>query len=216
MPCMKIWRNGEKSVANFLLITPDDIGVPRALSPIAQGLINRCPSKHSQTSLHGPSVTRSSVEGQLSSQEVVVYFGHGLRDSLGSPGLPLIDSANDHRIQSTLIAIACYSGAGLGPNLVAASASRTFLGFDTILNHPARAFSRANDAYEQALSGLFSTATVGAVAADLRKNLLQAATYYLTNRGMLKLSRGDAIIIHNGLRSNVLAVVCLGDTQKSF
>lgn len=113
------------------------------------------------------------------------------------------------------MAVACHAGGKLGRKNFRNSPNRAFLGFDTYLIHPSRSSSRANSAYESALSGLFSGATLQDVETDLRAHLLQAAQDYKTNRSMYKLSRGDAIAIFGGLRSNVLALVCYGDTQKT-
>ncbi|WP_459651430.1 hypothetical protein [Kitasatospora sp. Ki12] len=204
------------SMTEYLLITPDDPGTPRALSGIAQGLANQCPSHHSTTVLHGMSATRKAVESALPHYAAVIYFGHGKPDALETRGQALIDLANEGYIQGVLIAIACHAADGLGASRFGRSPSRAFLGFNTYLIHPCRNSSRANDAYEQALGGLFFGATVQEVAENLRVNLLQAAQDYKTNRSAYKLSRGDAIAIFGGLRSNVLALVCHGNAARTL
>lgn len=201
-------------MAEYLLITPDDPGIPRALSGIAQGLANQCPSRHSTTTLHGTSATRTAVDSLLANCGAVIYFGHGKPDALESRGQALVDLANEGNIQGILIAIACHAADGLGGPRFGSSSNRAFLGFDTYLIHPCRNSSRANAAYEQALTGLFFGATVQEVATNLRANLLQAAQDYKTNRNIYRISRGDAIAIFGGLRSNVLAMVCCGNVQK--
>ncbi|GFE17964.1 hypothetical protein Sgleb_60110 [Streptomyces glebosus] len=201
-------------MAEYLFITPDDPGIPRALSGIAQGLTNQCPSGHSTTALHGISATRSAVDSALPHYATVIYFGHGKPNALEARGQALVDLANEGDIQGVLIAIACHTANGLGSSRFGGSSNRAFLGFDTYLIHPCRNSSRANDAYEQALSGLFFGATLQGIAESLRANLLQAAQDYKTNRSVYRISRGDAIAIFGGLRSNVLAMVCYGNVQK--
>ena len=207
--------SGGRRVASILLIAPADPGMPRALAAVAQALQNRCPSQHSITSLHGTAADRATVDKELPTHDVVLYLGHGQRDSLGTSGLPLVDIANEPHVQEILIAVACHAGAGLGPHHFGQSTTRAFLGFDTYLIHPAKAFSRANDVYEQTLAGLLSGATLDDLSNDLRSEFPKAAKDYLDKRVSYGLARGEALSCFAGLRSNVLAIQSLGATQKT-
>jgi hypothetical protein len=202
-------------VANFLLIAPADPGLPAILASVAQALKNRCPSQHSVTLLSGAAADRTRVDQELLNHTLVIYFGHGQRDSLGSPGLPLVDIGNEQDVQKILIAIACKAAAGLGNNYFAQSNTGAFIGFDTYLIHPTKAFARANDAYEVTLASLMSGSIMDDVGRDMRNELQQAARDYLVNRASYRLVRGEALNFFAGLRSSALALQCIGNTQLS-
>jgi hypothetical protein len=203
-------------VVDILLIAPADPGAPRALAAVAQALQNRCPSRHSTTLLHGTAADRPTVDKELPNHAVVLYLGHGQVGSLGASGLPLIDLANQQHVQHTLVAIACHAGAGLGPQHFGQSTTRAFLGFDTYLAHPAKAVGRANQVYEQTLGALLSGRILDDVATDMRRELPKAAQDYLTNRVSYGLARGEALGFFFGLRSNVIALRCVGATQTAI
>jgi hypothetical protein len=201
-------------MARFLFITPNDLGMPRLIAPVSQALQNRCPSRHTTKELHDTTADRPNVNAELP-VDVVFYFGHGKRDYLGSTGNSLLDSANEKDVVQILVAIACLAGAGLGNTYFQPSTSRAFIGFDTYLFHPAKVAGRANDAYETALVNLLTGSSVDTVSNALDGEFRQAANDYITKRGSYGLTDAEALVVFFGLRSNILAKVCLGDQKRS-
>jgi hypothetical protein len=153
------------------------------------------------------------VDAELPKHEVVLYFGHGRRDSLGlhKPPKAIIDDGNVQDVREVLVAIACSAGSGLGVNNFSNGHGRAFLGFDNRIYHPARTTWPVNFAYEIALSEFLEGVTLGETAEKLKDGLRGAAQDYLDNHRRFRLSKGEAFYCFFGVRSNIDAVACLGN-----
>jgi hypothetical protein len=70
--------------------------------------------------------TRQEVEQYLAAAEAVLFFGHGSDAALGSPAV--MDTGNIHLATGIIVAVACWSANGLGPEAVRSGADG-FVGF---------------------------------------------------------------------------------------
>ena len=72
------------------------------------------------------SPTREEVEEQLAGADTVLFFGHGSDTTLGNPAV--IDMTNIHLATGIVVAVACWSANGLGPE-AKNSGAHAFVGF---------------------------------------------------------------------------------------
>jgi hypothetical protein len=195
-------------VSNLLFISPNERGMPRSIGVVSQSVQRGVPAAHSAVELHDKAATRSAVDVEIANAKCILYFGHGQVDALGASGKPLVDDRNlaSHQV---VVALACHSGAGLGPTVFGAGGSGAFVGFDKVLLHPARRPSRANQAYEDALLIFVAGGSVGDLVSDLASELLTAANDYL-GRGS-----PDALFCFAALRSNVVGLTMIGNRYSS-
>lgn len=191
-------------MSKYLFISPNERGMPRAISAVSQGVQRGVATVHVVTDLHHRSATRAAVDSELGGSDYVLYFGHGQTDALGTVQNRLVDSQNLLPSQ-TVVALACSSGASLAPSVYGPGSSGGFLGFDNVLIHPARRPSRANQAYESALLSFVGGGTISDLKEDLERELLDAANDYLSRRSP------DALLCFAALRSNVAGLSTSGN-----
>lgn len=194
-------------MSRLLFISPNERGMPRSIGVVSQSVQRGVPGVHSVIELHDKAATRPAVDAEIANADCILYFGHGQMDALGASGKRLVDDQNlaPHQV---LVALACHSGAGLGPTvfgsgvkvLYGQGASGAFVGFDKVLLHPARRPSRANQAYENALLVFVAGGSVLELASDLASELLTAADDYLARRSP------DALFCFAALRSNAVGI----------
>lgn len=196
-------------MSDFLFISPNERGMPRSIAVVSQAVQSGVSSVHNVTDLHHKAVKRSAVDTAIAGANYIFYFGHGQTDYLGASGTKLVDDQNLGSSQ-VVVALACHSGAGLGPAVFsAAAATGAFVGFDKPLLHPARRPSRANQAYENALLPFVAGGTVTDLISDLDRELLIAANDYLAARS------GDRLVCFAALRSNTLALSLSGNVNAA-
>jgi hypothetical protein len=195
-------------VSDFLFISPNERGIPRSIAVVSQAVQSGVPSIHKITDLHHKAATRSAVDAEIAGADFIFYFGHGQTDYLGNSGTRLVD---DQNLRSTqiVVAVACYSGAGLGPAVFSTGLSGAFLGFDGPLGHPRRNPSRANQAYENALLRFLSGSTVTDLKSDLTTELLDAAQDYL------KVRTPDSLMSFMALRANTVGLSLSGNENAT-
>ncbi|MGO9509628.1 MAG: C25 family cysteine peptidase [Mycobacterium sp.] len=191
-------------MSDFLFISPNERGIPRSIAVVSQSVQSGVPGYHNVTELHHNAATRSAIDQALAQADFVFYFGHGQTDYLGKSGTRLVDDQNLDA-DKVVVAIACHSGAGLGPAVFDSAAQGAFLGFVGPLGHPRRNVSRANHAYESALLRFLSQGTVNHLMSDLKAELLAAANDYLGTR------HPDSLFSFMALRSNTVGLSISGN-----
>lgn len=169
-----------------LVLTTRDDGSSRRSGGWADRLVARFPellTPHTETS-------RDAVEQRLSEHRHVLYFGHGELDALVIPKRflrsrrALVDASNLPTAPGRIvIAVACWSGDGLGPAVTDGRSPvpvSAYIGWRDEVSWPTDWPDPIGDAVVEGVSALLDGGTVGECAAAIAAAFDEAHESYRT------------------------------------
>jgi hypothetical protein len=207
-------------MGDFIAIHPDNVNDAAAgdLSRWCVEAIKRAGARG-----HGPSsqvsratpCDRANVDSALAAPgDVVFFFGHGDEHSLkGERQASVVDNANAHQAKGkAVVAIACKSGRGLGPDAVVAGV-RSYLGFNIKLGWlpPSRGQPDVfMDAMLNSVDVLLGGGSVQALRDAIYSELEKVADYYEHGAGSKYRNAVNGYFVAHAVKDNIAG---LGDVQ---
>lgn len=183
-------------MTDILLVRPADDPAAVTVGSWGQAVRQMAPGTSSSVDLAGASsASRAAVDGVLSpTVRHLFWFGHGEDDALVNTGARIVELGNVVKVTESVVAIACYSAAKLGPAAVSANVGpKAYLGFDDEFGFPASAPMPMALAVVSSLRGfLMSGHDLNQVAQSMTTGFDTARVQYKTQGTAMGLSLSDA------------------------